>query len=290
MAVSPDAQSGGIVQLIGPFNIDAWNKSLLANLGDLQPFVTHKPVKPRKPEGQVAREIWKRSRRKARKLVSQSLTSVAHLLQTGSNVPATSSSSRGGRGSLTSSLAKDRRARRDPRKIYESALHAMRVLADSTRVTTSLVRQLCTIQRSSFQSLAAYQNRIQDLRRQLSLLGCDPGDRFMVFLALGGLDNSSGAVQDRMLREVFTPAAAELPLALAAPAPVDSPTTADNKKQRKTLAMGTVAENGSAWKKLMEQFSTRAIKERCTPVPQQPSPGEQSAKGSKNDLDGPATP
>ncbi|KLU92998.1 hypothetical protein MAPG_11941 [Magnaporthiopsis poae ATCC 64411] len=284
MTAFPDDE---VVQLLGPFNIDAWNKSLLANLGDLQPFITHKPVKPRKPEGREARKIWKRCRRTARELVSQSLTSVSHLLQVGSDAAAFNR--RAGRGALPSSPAKDRRARRNPRKIYESALHAMRVLADSTRVTTSLVRQLCTVQRSNFQSLAAYQNRIQDLRRQLSLLGCDPGDRFMVFLAIGGLDSSSGAVQDRLLREVFTGRGAGFSPPPAAQAQIDSPTVVGNKKQKNTLAMGTVAENGTAWRKLMEQMSTRAIKERCTPVPQ-PGPGEQSAKDSKNDLGGPVTP
>ncbi|EJT71784.1 hypothetical protein GGTG_11038 [Gaeumannomyces tritici R3-111a-1] len=156
-------------------------------------------------------------------------------------------------------------------------------MADSNRVTTVLVRELCTIQRASFQSLAAYQNRVQDLRRQLSLLGCDPGDRFMVFLALGGLARSPGTVQDRMLREVF--AAGDLP-PVVAPAPTDSPT---NSKKKKVLAMGTVADDVSAWNKLMEQFSTRAIKERYTPVPHS-SPGEQGAKAQENGLDSPATP
>ncbi|KAL8335215.1 hypothetical protein RB598_009421 [Gaeumannomyces tritici] len=259
------APSGGIVELVGPSNIDSWNQSLLANLGHLQPFVTHepaKPPKPRKSEGQKARDAWKRGRRKAKKLLSKSLASVSPFLQVGSTT---------------------RRDRRSPHKIYKSALDAMRVMADSNRVTTVLVRELCTIQRASFQSLAAYQNRVQDLRRQLSLLGCDPGDRFMVFLALGGLARSPGTVQDRMLREVF--AAGDLP-PVVAPAPTDSPT---NSKKKKVLAMGTVADDVSAWNKLMEQFSTRAIKERYTPVPHS-SPGEQGAKAQENGLDSPATP
>ncbi|KAL8365483.1 hypothetical protein RB595_004344 [Gaeumannomyces hyphopodioides] len=275
------AQTGGIVELVGPFNLDLWNQSLLANLGDLQPFVTHKPAKPTKPgkaKGQKARDAWKRDRRKAKKLVSRSLARVSQLLQVG-GAPNTMTMERGER----TPSAGVRRDHRSPHKIYKSALHAMRILADSNRTTTTLFRQLCTIQRSSFQSLAAYQNRIQDLRRQLSLLECDPGDRFMVFLALGGLDKSPFAVQDRMLREVF--AAGELP-----PVTAQAPTNSSTKsKKKQVLAMGTVAEDGSAWNKLMEQFSTRAIKERYTPIPQS-SPGEQDAEAQKNDLDSPATP
>ncbi|TLS21107.1 uncharacterized protein PpBr36_10560 [Pyricularia pennisetigena] len=174
-----------VIKLEGPQNIDKWHASLMAALGPLHHFVTQQfeeLVRPR-AEDEAACRQWDADKESAGKTLKSSLKKVKNLLK--------------------DRLHKSLRDQKDPYKFYSAVLRVMQAEADRSSFTSALVRRVCDLKVTDFDSLGAYQGHMQDLRCKLTLLDAYPGDRFMVLAAVNGL--GTDGLTEGMLQVAIAP-------------------------------------------------------------------------------------
>ncbi|EPE06383.1 hypothetical protein F503_02511 [Ophiostoma piceae UAMH 11346] len=92
-----------------------------------------------------------------------------------------------------------------PRYHFEAAVDHIVRLAAASGYTASLVQRLCMADRMRCDSLAAYQRLLTETRRSLSRVHANPGDDYMVWMALQGLKQAHPRWRQLLIRRKASP-------------------------------------------------------------------------------------